>query len=105
MNPDPAPPPGATPTGDATPSGRTRSGELYRAVALHLAAHPDTVYKVGEITAAIGARSAGAVFEALKRMTAAGHATHTPGPHRFQITQAGIDAAGSLPPPITRPAG
>ena len=103
MNPDPAPPP-ATPPG-GTPSGRTRAGDLYRAVAAHLAGNPDTVHKVGEITAAIGARSAGAVFEALKRMTAAGHATHTPGPHRFQITQAGIDAARSLPPPMTRPAG
>jgi hypothetical protein len=102
MNPDPAPQPG--PTNDISP-GRTRSGDLYRAVAAHLAAHPDTVHKVSEITAAIGARSAGAVFEALKRMTAAGHATHTTGPHRFQITQAGVDAAGALPPPITRPAG
>ena len=104
MNPDPAPPFGATPPG-ATPLGRTRAGDLYRAVSFYLAAHPDTVHKVGEVTTAIGARSAGAVFEALKRMTAAGHATHTPGPHRFQITQAGIDASGSLPPPITRPAG
>ena len=32
-------------------------------------------------------------------MAAAGHATHNSSPHRFQITQAGIDAAGTLPPP------
>jgi hypothetical protein len=68
-------------------------------VALYLANQPDTVLKVGEITAAIGAPSAGAVFEALKKMAAAGYATHHTGPHRFQMTQAGIDAAGALPPP------
>src|SRR5439155_24463644 len=70
-----------------------RSGQLYRRVALYLASQPDTVLKVGEITAAIGAPSAGAVFEALTKMAAAGYATHHTGPHRFQITQAGIDAA------------
>ena len=35
-------------------------------------------------------------------MAAAGYATHHTGPHRFQITQAGIDAAGTLPPPTPR---
>ena len=46
------------------------------------------------------------MFEALQRMAAAGYATHHTGPHRFQITPAGIDAAGTLPPPApaTRPA-
>ncbi|QOC94370.1 AAA family ATPase [Micromonospora craniellae] len=92
---------GATPTPDAA-SGR--SGYLYRAVALHLAGHPDDILKVGEITRAIGAPSSGAVFEALKKMAAAGHATHLTGPHRFQITQAGIDAAGTMPPPAPRAA-
>jgi nitric oxide reductase NorQ protein len=82
--------------------GGRRAGELYRQVAAHLAAHPDTVLKVGEVTAAIGAPSAGAVFEALKRMAAAGHATHHSDPHRFQVTQAGIDAAGAQPPPPPR---
>ncbi|MEV0430579.1 AAA family ATPase [Micromonospora sp. NPDC050495] len=80
------------------PDGR-RPGYLYRQVAAHLAAHPNQVFKVGELTAAIGAPSTGAVFEALKKMAAAGYATHTSGPHRFQITQAGIDAAGAAPPP------
>src|SRR5207248_8563639 len=78
-----------------------RAGQLYRQVALFLASRPDTVLKVGEITAAIGAPSAGAVFEALKKMAAAGYATHHSGPHRFQITPAGIAAAGALPPPGT----
>jgi len=93
----------------AAPERGRRSGQLYRQVALYLASHPDDLLKVGDITRAIGAPSAGAVFEALKRMAAAGYATHHTGPHRFQVTQAGIsaanDAAGALPPPAPRPAG
>jgi hypothetical protein len=86
--------------GQPDPAARgRRAGHLYRQVALYLASQPDTVLKVGEVTAAIGAPSAGAVFEALKKMAAAGYATHHTGPHRFQVTQAGIDAAGALPPP------
>jgi hypothetical protein len=61
--------------------------------------------KVGDITRAIGAPSSGAVFEVLKKMTAAGYATHQSSPHRFSVTQAGIDAAGALPPLPPRPAG
>ncbi|WP_422733874.1 AAA family ATPase [Micromonospora sp. WMMD558] len=93
---DPATPPTAAPpdSGDAR-----RPGYLYRQVAAHLAAHPDQVLKVGDITKALSARSTGAVFEALKKMAAAGYATHHTGPHRFQITKAGIDAAGAMPPP------
>lgn len=87
----------------STGAGSGRSGYLYRKVALHLADHPDTVHKVGEITRAIGAPSSGAVFEALKKMAAAGHAIHHRDPHhRFQITQAGIAAAGTLPPAAPR---
>jgi nitric oxide reductase NorQ protein len=99
----PTSPTGGTP---AAPAPR-RAGHLYPLVAAHLAGHPDEPQKVGDITRAIGAPSSGAVFEALKRMAAAGHATHLSEPHRFQITQAGIDAvaAGALPPPTPRPAG
>ncbi|MGQ5263347.1 AAA family ATPase [Micromonospora sp. ZYX-F-536] len=101
---DPAAPP-ASPD-DSAPdnatSGDRRPGYLYRQVAAYLASHPNQVLKVGEITTAIAARSSGAVFEALKKMAAAGYATHHTGPHRFQITQAGIDAAGTLPPPLPR---
>ncbi|MGK5741509.1 AAA family ATPase [Micromonospora sp. URMC 103] len=100
---DPATPP-TDPAPDSSSAGRRR-GHLYRQVAAHLAAHPDQVLKVGEITTAIAARSTGAVFEALKKMAAAGYATHHTGPHRFQITKAGIDAAGAMPPPAPRPAG
>jgi nitric oxide reductase NorQ protein len=105
---NPTPPPttsGATPgtTSPGTgPVGGRRAGHLYRQVALHLASRPDTLLKVGEVTTAIGAPSAGAVFEALKKMTTAGYATHHTRPHRFQITQAGIDAAGAMPPPAPR---
>ncbi|MER6590026.1 AAA family ATPase [Micromonospora chalcea] len=100
---DPAP---ATSAGTpAIGAGSGRSGYLYRKVALHLADHPDQVLKVGDITRAIGAPSSGAVFEALKKMAAAGHATHHRTPHRFQITQAGIDAAGALPPAAPRTRG
>jgi nitric oxide reductase NorQ protein len=63
------------------------------------------VLKVGEITRAIGAPSAGAVFEVLKKMAAAGHATHQSSPHRFQITQAGIDAAGTMPAGVAHTGG
>ncbi|MEU4217181.1 AAA family ATPase [Actinoplanes sp. NPDC026623] len=107
-----------------TPSPATGgSGYLYRKVALHLRDHPDELLKVGEITKAIDAPSTGAVFEVGKKMAAAGHATHHTSPHRFQITQTGIDAAGAIPPttdggragggrsragrpaPVTRPSG
>jgi nitric oxide reductase NorQ protein len=102
----PTPPAGAEPAASAEPAaGGRRSGYLYRQVAAYLAAHPGDLLKVGEITKAIGAPSSGAVFEALKRMAAAGHASHHPSPHRFQITQAGVDAAGTLPPPPPRTPG
>ncbi|WP_250008777.1 AAA family ATPase [Actinoplanes sp. M2I2] len=80
-----------------------RRGSLYPRVALYLAGQPSALLKVGEITRALGAASSGAVFEVLKKMAAAGHATHQSNPHRFQITQAGIDAAGT-PPTSTRSA-
>ncbi|MFG1892245.1 AAA family ATPase [Micromonospora sp. NPDC049051] len=93
-------------TGSATPptpaDGGRRPGYLYHKVASHLAAHPDRMFTVGEITKALSVPSTGAVFEALKKMAAAGYATHLTGPHRFQITQAGIDAAGTMPPPTPR---
>ena len=92
--------PAASP--DATPTGGRRSGQLYPRVAKYLADHPDRIWKVREVTSAIGAPSSGAVFVALKRMAAAGFATHHTGPHRFQITAAGIAAAGALPPPLPR---
>src|SRR5438270_7380110 len=95
-SPDMSPAPGQPDT--AASAGR-RVGHLYPQVASYLASRPDDLLKVGDITRAIGAPSSGAVFEALKRMAAAGYATHHTGPHRFQITQAGIDAAGTLPPP------
>ena len=96
-----------TPPADTeTKENGRRSGYLYRQVAAHLAHHPGEVLKVRDLTKAIGAPSTGAVFEALKRMTAAGYATHHSSPHRFQITEAGIDAAGTLPPaPPRRPTG
>jgi MoxR-like ATPase len=101
----PAVPPAAEPSAAEPSAGGRRSGYLYRQVAANLAAHPDEVLKVGAITTAIGAPSAGAVFEALKRMAAAGYAVHHTSPHRFQITTAGIDAAGTLPPPAPRRPG
>ncbi|WP_051809705.1 AAA family ATPase [Actinoplanes subtropicus] len=109
MHPDPHPATGKQPTtGDATDQPTTagrRSGHLYPLVAKYLADHPGEPLSPGEITKALGVPSSGAVFEALKRMAAAGYATHQPNPHRFTVTQAGIDAAGALPPPAPRPAG
>ncbi len=91
--------PSATPS---TAAGGRRPGYLYHKVAAHLAANPDQILTVGEVTNAISAPSTGAVFEALRRMADAGYATHQTRPHRFQITQAGIDAAGTMPPPAPR---
>ncbi|MCY1141528.1 AAA family ATPase [Actinoplanes sp. Pm04-4] len=88
-------------TAPASPDGRRSGGApgpLYRKVALYLKEHPDEIFTVREITTAIGAPSTGAVFEAGKKMASLGHATHHTGPHRFQITPAGIAAAGTLPP-------
>lgn len=113
MHPDPT---AATPAADATTSsapstkGATqptnrRTGHLYPRVAAYLAEHPDTEFKVGDLTRAIGAASSGAVFEVLKRMTAAGYATHRTSPHRFTVTATGIANAHTLPPPGPRPAG
>ena len=87
-----------SPTPDPAPAPASGSGYLYRKVALYLRDHPDRPHKVGEITKAIGAPSTGAVFEVGKKMAAAGHATHDTHPHRYQITQTGIDAAGAIPP-------
>jgi nitric oxide reductase NorQ protein len=97
------PPPTSGP--DAT-AAAGRRGSLYPRVALYLAGRPDALLKVGEITRAIGAPSSGAVFEVLKKMAAAGHATHVRDPHhRFQITQAGVDAAGTMPASAARSGG
>ena len=87
-----------TPTGSSPAPAAGRSGYLYRKVALYLCDHPDEILKTGEITRALAVPSSGAVAEVLKKMTAAGHVTHHPNPHRYQITQAGVDAAGTLPP-------
>jgi nitric oxide reductase NorQ protein len=104
MNPT-SPPPATAGANATTPPAGTgrRMGNLYPRVAQYLVDNPDSPLKVGEITRAIGAPSAGAVFEVLKKMTAAGHATHVRDPHhRFQVTPAGVAAAGTLPPPAPR---
>src|SRR5690242_17134255 len=95
----------APPGEDTPPVAARRVGHLYPQVAAHLAANPGQLLKVGEITRAIGAPSPGAVHEALKRMAAAGYAIHHADPHRFEVTPAGIANAGTLPPPVPRPAG
>jgi nitric oxide reductase NorQ protein len=94
----------ATPDPTASATTALAPGALYVMVAAHLAEHPDTAWKIGEITTAIGARSSGAVMEACKRMLTAGYAIHQANPHRFQITTAGATAVadGTLPPPGPR---
>ncbi|GAA3449665.1 AAA family ATPase [Dactylosporangium matsuzakiense] len=72
-------------------------------MAMYLVEHPDEFHQPGAIKHALGVPSAGAVSEVLKKMTAAGHAVHHTGPHRFRITQAGIDAAGTMPAAAPRP--
>jgi nitric oxide reductase NorQ protein len=105
MQPTPVPADTAAGHTNPPPSSGRRTGHLYPQVAAYLAEHPAVELKVGEITRAIGAASSGAVFEVLKKMTAAGYATHQTSPHRFTVTQVGIDAAGTLPPLPPRPAG
>lgn len=98
--------PGATTPAPSAAGPRRRMGHLYPRVAQYLVDNPDLLLKVGEITKAIGAPSAGAVFEVLKKMATAGYATHVTDPHhRFQVTPAGIAAAGTLPQPAPRSAG
>ncbi|MET7403433.1 AAA family ATPase [Dactylosporangium sp. NPDC005572] len=99
-----APAPEAGPAASPAPAAN-RPGYLYRKVALHLVEHSEDLLKVGEITRALEVPSSGAVFEVLKKMAAVGYATHHRDPHRFQITQAGIDAAGTMPPAASRTAG
>jgi len=103
MNPTAPQPASAGANPDPATGGGRRTGRLYPLVAQHLADNPDSLLKVGEVTRAIGAPSPGAVFEVLKKMAAASYATHVRDPHhRFQITPAGIAAAGTLPPPTPR---
>jgi nitric oxide reductase NorQ protein len=97
--------PGTTPSAaSAAPAGAgRRMSHLYPRVAQYLVDNPDGLLKVGEITKAIGAPSSGAVFEVLKKMAGLGYATHVRDPHhRFQVTPAGIAAAGTLPSPAPR---
>ncbi|WP_326550130.1 AAA family ATPase [Micromonospora sp. NBC_01813] len=94
--------PGENPTLTPAAGPGRRMGHLYPRVAQYLADNPDSPLKVGQITQAIDAPSSGAVFEVLKKMAAAGYATHHTNPHRFQITPAGVAAAGTLPPPAPR---
>ncbi|MFB9443056.1 AAA family ATPase [Dactylosporangium vinaceum] len=96
---EPAAAPAADPSSEPTGS---RPGYLYPLVAMYLVEHPDEFHQPGAIKNALGVPSSGAVSEVLKKMTAAGHATHETGPHRFRITQAGIDAAGTMPPSAPR---
>jgi nitric oxide reductase NorQ protein len=94
--------PGTTPATPAASAGR-RMSHLYPRVAQYLVDNPDGLLKVGEITKALGAPSSGAVFEVLKKMAGLGYATHVRDPHhRFQVTPAGIAAAGTLPSPAPR---
>ena len=89
-------------TGDNSATRDGRGGYLYPKVIRFLATRPGELLKVGEITRAIGAPSTGAVFEVLKKMAAAGHATHLRDPHRFQITT-GRHRRRRPPRPATAP--
>jgi MoxR-like ATPase len=106
-HPTTAPDASGTPGSPAPGTGRSgrQPGDLYREVAHYLSTQPGVTLTVGEVTRAIGAPSTGAVTLALQKMAAAGHAVHETGPHRFTVTQAGVDAAGSIPSPQPRTAG
>jgi MoxR-like ATPase len=77
-----------TPDDTPTPSpavaalGRLPAGELRRQVAAFLAAHPDDTFTTGGVTTALGARSSGAVGNALAMLAGHGHARLVDGPPR-----------------------
>jgi hypothetical protein len=75
-----------------TPSGRLGQGELRRQVAAHLAATPGD-HTPGEVARALGARSSGAVANALETLTERGQAEEaTHRPRRFRATATTADA-------------
>ncbi|MEV5704817.1 AAA family ATPase [Actinoallomurus sp. NPDC052274] len=83
-----------------TPTGRLGQGELRRQVAAHLLADPAKEYTPGQIATAVGARSAGAVANALETLVAGGHAQLTTAkPRRFRATATTAEATKSGPVP------
>src|SRR5947208_10340185 len=78
-----------------TPSGRLGQGELRRQVAVHLTATPGA-HTPGEVARAMGARSSGAVANALETLVSHGQAERvSSGPRRYRATAATTDAATS----------
>jgi hypothetical protein len=77
---------------------RLRPGALRAEVLATLHADPGRAWKVGELAHTLGGRSAGAVGQALDRLTDTGDATRLPGsPRRYRATT-------SVPTPATAPA-
>jgi MoxR-like ATPase len=93
--------PGDTPTPSplgSTPA-RLPAGELRRQVAAFLASHPDTTFTTGAVTKALGARSSGAVGNALAMLAGHGHARLVDGPPRRYGPSATTAAAATPAPP------
>jgi nitric oxide reductase NorQ protein len=83
-----------------TPTGRLGQGELRRQVAAHLLANPADQFTPGQIASAVGARSAGAVANALETLVAGGHAQLTTAkPRRFRATATTAEATKTGPVP------
>jgi nitric oxide reductase NorQ protein len=82
-----------------TPSGRLGQGELRRQVAAHLAATSGE-HTPGEVARALGARSSGAVANALETLVSHGQAVRTGStPRRYRATTA--TSAAMAGPPAT----
>jgi nitric oxide reductase NorQ protein len=76
-----------------TPTGRLGQGELRRQVATYLLNDPSKEHTPGEVARALGARSPGAVANALQTLVTRGQATRTTTrPRRFRATATTADA-------------
>jgi MoxR-like ATPase len=104
---DAATAPGAASTPPAG-GGRLPAGELRRQVASYLADHPGDTFTPGQVAAALGGRSSGAVGNALAMLAGHGHADlAADAPRRYGATSTTPGAAAGparAPLPVTTPA-
>jgi MoxR-like ATPase len=94
-----SPPSGATPPPGRSGLPKLRAGELRAQVLAALAADPDRAWTVGQVSAALGGRSSGAVGNALARLAADGQITPLPGPPcRYRGTAPATPATAAAAP-------
>ncbi|MCI0685791.1 MAG: AAA family ATPase [Sporichthyaceae bacterium] len=85
-------------------TGRLPAGELRARVLAAVTAHPDRAWSVIAVTKAIGARSAGAVGNALGHLARCGHLEQLPGtPRSYRAAATTATAASTTPIPPSPP--